>query len=137
MCDTSFESRLRAVVEENELRFGTEARERYGDAAVDASNRRLMGLSKRDYLYWQKLDGKILDELAEAVHRGYSPSSETGARICELHRDWLCYTWQSYTPEAHRGLAEMYVADERFRSYYDRDLPGCAQWLHDAILANA
>ena len=34
-----------------------------------------------------------------------------------------------------RGLAEMYVADDRFRRTYDDRAPGLAQWVHDAILA--
>ncbi|MDO4428339.1 MAG: TipAS antibiotic-recognition domain-containing protein [Atopobiaceae bacterium] len=136
MSDESFESLMRAAVEENEWRFGAEARRRYGDSAVDASNRRFMGMSEQECRYWQKLGEQIVEELTEAVRRGYHPSSETGARICELHREWLGFTWPSYTPEAHRGLAEMYVADDRFRSYYDRELPGCAQWLHDAIVAH-
>jgi hypothetical protein len=34
-----------------------------------------------------------------------------------------------------RGLAEMYIADDRFRQTYDDRAPGLAQWVHDAILA--
>jgi hypothetical protein len=37
----------------------------------------------------------------------------------------------------HRGLADMYVADERFTRTYDDVAPGLAQWLRDAIHANA
>jgi len=28
----------------------------------------------------------------------------------------------------------MYVADERFRSYYDKEQPGTAEFLRDAVL---
>jgi hypothetical protein len=31
------------------------------------------------------------------------------------------------------GLGEMYVADERFKAYYDKITPGCANFLRDAI----
>ena len=31
------------------------------------------------------------------------------------------------------GLGEMYVADERFKAYYDKIAPGCAEFLRDAI----
>ena len=31
------------------------------------------------------------------------------------------------------GIAALYVADQRFRQYYDRRIPGCAQWLSDAV----
>ena len=37
----------------------------------------------------------------------------------------------------HTGLAEMYVADPRFTATYEKIAPGLAQYLHDAIQANA
>ncbi len=37
----------------------------------------------------------------------------------------------------HRGLADMYVADERFAAHYDAVAPGLAQYVHDAVYANA
>lgn len=54
-----------------------------------------------------------------------------------MHRAWLGFTWPSYSAEAHRALAESYVADDRFRSYYDRSVKGCAAWLRDAVAAHA
>jgi hypothetical protein len=35
------------------------------------------------------------------------------------------------------GLAEMYLADPRFTATYEKIAPGLAQYLHDAIKANA
>ena len=46
------------------------------------------------------------------------------------------YTWAKYSPQAHKGLGQMYVADERFTAYYDAGTPGCARWLCDAIQAH-
>jgi hypothetical protein len=37
----------------------------------------------------------------------------------------------------HTGLAEMYVADPRFAATYEKVATGLAQYVHDAILANA
>jgi MerR family transcriptional regulator, thiopeptide resistance regulator len=37
----------------------------------------------------------------------------------------------------HRGLAEMYIADERFAGTYEREAEGLAAYVHAAILANA
>ena len=37
----------------------------------------------------------------------------------------------------HRGLGEMYIADERFTSTYERRAEGLAVYFHDAIVANA
>ena len=36
-----------------------------------------------------------------------------------------------------RQLADMFVADPRFAKTYNDMAPGLAQWLHDAIHANA
>lgn len=132
-----FEGLKHDLVEKNEQRFGREVRERYGNEAVDASNRRMLGLSEQDYETWQKLDAEIRAALEAAVAASEDPAGAEGARICNLHRQWLSYTWPNYTTEAHHGLAEMYVADERFRSYYDKVVAGCAQWLRDAIVKHA
>ena len=35
------------------------------------------------------------------------------------------------------GLADMYLADERFTAYYENIAPGLAAYLHEAIHANA
>ena len=132
-----FEGLKQNLVEENERRYGAEARERYGAAAVDEGNRRMLGMNERDYDAWRGLEKEIRAALEAAVRGGADPAGTEGARVCELHRCWLSYTWPAYSAEAHRGLAETYVADERFTAYYDRDVPGCAAWLRAAICAHA
>jgi hypothetical protein len=37
----------------------------------------------------------------------------------------------------HVGLAEMYVADARFKAHYDERAPGLAEYVAEAIRANA
>ncbi len=37
----------------------------------------------------------------------------------------------------HVGLGEMYAADPRFAAHYDKRKPGLAQFLCEAIRANA
>lgn len=132
-----FEGLKRDLVEENERRYGTEARERYGAAAVDESTRKMLDMGEKDFAAWQELSAEIVSALEEAVRAGADPAGPEGARVCDLHRRWLGYTWPSYTAEAHRGLAEAYVADERFTAYYDGTVVGCAAWLRDAIVAHA
>lgn len=121
-----FEGFKQKLVAENEAEYGTEARGKYGDMAVDASNARLMGLSPEQYGEMQKLSARINAALAAAVRAGEAPDGPEGRRIAGLHKQWLCFTWPKYTPKAHLGLAEMYVADERFTAYYDAETPGCA-----------
>ena len=73
--------------------------------------------------------------LEAALTAGVSPEGEEGRAIAALHREWLSFTWPSYSPQAHAGLAEMYVVDERFTAYYEAWAPGAAEFLRDAIKA--
>jgi len=122
------------LIKENEEKYGKEIREKYGDKTVDASNAKLMGLTQEQYAEMQKLAEEIVESLAKAVGKE-DPSGEEGQRIAELHRKWLSFTWKDYSKEAHAGLAEMYLADERFTAYYDQYKEGAAQFLRDAIVA--
>lgn len=132
-----FEGLKRKTVEDNERRYGAEARERYGDRTVEESNRKMLNMSEKDHAAWQELEVKIREMLEAAVRAAADPAGPEGKRVCDLHRRWLSYTWPSYSAEAHRALAEAYVADERFTAYYDRNVPGCAAWLRDAVLIHA
>ena len=73
------------------------------------------------------------DAAEAAVRAGLSPESEEGKEICALHRRWLTITGNQYDPARHRGIAELYVMDERFTAYYDKRLSGCARFLRDAV----
>ena len=46
----------------------------------------------------------------------------------------LWHSWDSYSKEAHVGVTQMYVDDERFTPYYDEKQPGTAAFLRDAVL---
>lgn len=122
------------LIRNNEKKYGKEVREKYGDNVVDASNAKLMGLSAEEYAELERLGKEIIDTLVLAVGNE-DPTGEVGQRIAELHRKWLAFTWPKYSKEAHAGLAEMYVADERFTAYYDQHKEGAAQFLRDAVVA--
>ena len=48
-----------------------------------------------------------------------------------------CAALVEVTPEFHRNLGDMYVADPRFARTYEDQEPGLAQYVRDAIHANA
>lgn len=122
-------------VQENENKYGREARSRYGDAAVDAQNDRLCGMSKEQWDNTEQLRVEINHALREAMAEG-DPASAAAQRACALHRQWLTVYWgeAAYSKEAHLGIAEMYVSDPRFCSYYDAEAaPGAAAFLLSAL----
>lgn len=128
-----FEAFKEKLIEENESKYGEEIREKYGDKTVDASNAKLRGMSQEDYDAMEKLGNEIFDLLPIAFATG-DPSSELAQQLAAKHKEWLTYSWPSYSKEAHKGLAEMYVADERFKTYYDKVIEGGTEFLRDAIL---
>jgi len=128
-----FEAFKRDAVSKNEEKYGKEARAKYGDAAVDASNRRMLDMTSAEFNEKQALEEEILVRLEAAVKAELSPDSDEARAIVGLHRRWLAFSWTPPTAEAYKGLARMYVMDERFTRYYDRAVPGCAQFLCDAV----
>jgi hypothetical protein len=52
-------------------------------------------------------------------------------------RQYMSRWFYDVSPEMHRCLGDMYVADERFTAYYDRAAAGLAGFVRDAVHANA
>ena len=131
--EQKFEVFKQRAVAWNEDTYGREIRARYGDAQVDEAHAAVMGLTQSQYREWSRLGGEIQRRLEAAVQSALSPESGAGQEIAALHRQWLTAAGGPYDPAKHRGLAELYVADPRFTAYYDRDVPGCARFLRDAV----
>ncbi len=127
-----FEGFKRELIEKNEAQYGEEIREKYGDETVNASNAKLMGMSEEQYEQVQALEREIRETLRAAKAQN-DPAGPLARKACEAHKRWIQFFWPSYSKEAHMGLAEMYVQDERFRAYYDSEETGTAEFLRDAM----
>lgn len=91
-------------------------------------------MTEEEYSRMTSLEKEIREELNAAVKAGESPEGEKARHIVRLHKEWLGMNWKQYTPQAHIGITEMYVADPRFTEYYDKDIAGCAEFLKKAVL---
>lgn len=120
------------MIAENEKQYGAEIRTAYGDAVVDASNAKMMGMTAAQYDDVQRLSAQINETLKAAVAEG-DPAGALAQKACALHKEWLCYFWSDYSKEAHLGLAQMYVDDPRFSAYYDSITQDCAVFLYNAL----
>ena len=127
-----FEGFKRNLIDENEEKYGKEIREKYGDEIVDASNEKMMGLTKAEYEKAQNLSQQINASLKTAFEQD-DPSSELAQKVCELHKEWLGYFWNHYSTGAHLGLVQTYADDPRFRKYYDHVAVGSADFLLKAM----
>ncbi|WMJ89398.1 MerR family transcriptional regulator [Anaerocolumna sp. MB42-C2] len=127
-----FEGFKQTLIDENEKKYGKEIREKYGKETVEKSNRKIKNMTEEEYETVSKLAEEINLKLKEAYKTG-DPAGELSQEVADLHRKWLCFYWDSYSGEAHAGIAQMYVDDERFTAYYDKEQPGTAKFLRDAI----
>ena len=121
-------------LKENEEKYGKEIREKYGEDVVEQSNAKYMGQTREQHEKAEKLSALILENLKALMGKS-SPESEEGKELAKLHKEWLMLYWPAYDKEAHQGLGDMYVEDERFRAYYDIVQPGAAVYLRDCIYA--
>ena len=117
--------------------YETEAEQRWGDTpAWQQSQSRTSTFTKAD---WEqvKSDGDDLNRrLAAAMTNGSAPDSVTAMDLAEEHHRSIEVFYDCPYP-MHRGLGDMYLADERFTRTYEDVARGLAQWLRDAIHANA
>jgi Predicted transcriptional regulators len=130
--EEKFEGFKKNLIVENENKYGKEIREKFGEAIIDSSNAKIMGLTAKQYEETQKLSEEIKSLLKIALEQG-DPTSELAQKICFLHKKWLGYFWSYYSKEAHLVLAQSYVDDPRFKKYYDDIAIGCAEFLYNAI----
>lgn len=131
----SFDKMKNNLIAQNESTYGKEVRERFGEKAVDDSNRKLAGLSEEQWQHQQQLAEQIQSELKILTPQN-EPASPRAQALCDLHRQWLQVFWAdgSYSPQAHLALAEGYLADQRFAAYYDQAAPGATQFLRNALV---
>ena len=114
-----------------------EAEQRWGSTDVWQQSRRVTSRFSKDDWKRVKAEGDAFDaDLVALFTSGAAADSDEAAALAERHRAMIGRFYDcSYA--MHRGLADMYLADERFTATYEKLAPGMAQWIHDAIHANA
>lgn len=115
----------------------TEAQERWGTTeAWRQSAERNADLTTDDYRRIKAETDALNADMADAKRRGVDPASDEAAALAERHLASIDQFYDcSYAQQ--RCLADMYLADPRFTKTYDDVESGLAQWVHDAIHANA
>ena len=115
-----------------------EAKARWGETrAYKQSQERLATYSPEDIEQAAKEMHAATLQVLEAMQRRLPADSEAAMAGAEAHRHAITKWWYDCTFEIHTGLADMYLADERFRKNYEDQAAGLAQYLRDAIVANA
>ncbi len=127
-----FEKFKSNMLEENEQKYGTEINNKYDKEKVAYSKNKVKNMTKEEYAFIENLGIEIIKLLEENVSCG-SFNDVVAKEVYEKHKEWLCFYWGKYSTEAHRGVCDMYLADERFKNYYDKNVGGCAEFLHKCV----
>jgi DNA-binding transcriptional MerR regulator len=122
---------------EGEL-YAAEAEQRWGDSdAWTQSRRRTAAYTKEDWVALTAESAGIEQGLAAALAAGVAAGDPRAMFLAEALRAHIERWFYDVSPAMHRGLGDMYVADSRFARHYEDAAPGLAQYLRDAIQANA
>ena len=118
--------------------YAAEAEERWGDTdAWRQSQDRTSRYSKEDWVQVKAEADALNAAFVAAKRAGLAPDSPEAMDAAEAHRRHIDDRFYDLSHEFHRGLADMYVADPRFTKTYEDLEPGLAQYVRDAIHANA
>lgn len=132
----AFEALKAQGIQQFEETYGQEARERYGDEVIDASNKRMMDLSQDEWDAKELLEEGIKVQLRLALADG-NPESEDARELARMHERWIGIHWGSTDDKAaYMGLVQGYLADPRFVAYYDNAAgEGATEFLVQAVMA--
>ena len=114
-----------------------EVTERWGHTDAYRESQRRVSRSKAD---WERIKAEgaaATNALVAAMRAGKPADSPEAMDGAEAHRRQISDWFYDCTHEIHVGLAEMYLADPRFTATYEGIASGLAQYVHDAIKANA
>ncbi|HSF14133.1 MAG TPA: MerR family transcriptional regulator [Vicinamibacteria bacterium] len=118
--------------------YEEEARQRWGDTpAYQEAARRTREYSDDDWARIKAEGDALLQELAGKMAKGAEPDDPEVLELAERHRLQIVRWFYPCDRDAHRGLADLYLADERFESRIDRHAGGLTRFLAAAIRANA
>lgn len=117
--------------------FDREIKERWGDTvSYRQSKERTSKYSQEDFAK-AKIDQEAATEaFVFCLGNGKAVNSPEAQRAVVAHREAICKWFYECSPDMQKNLALMYVADERFKKYYDDRAKGLAQYVHDAIMLN-
>ena len=124
--------------EHDPSQYADEVEQRWGDTdAYKQSQRRTSSYTKDDWLRIKAEGADAEQQLAAAMAAGLPPDSAEAMDAAEKHRLQIDRWFYDLSPDMHRHLGDMYIADPRFTKHYEDVAPGLAQYVRDAIHANA
>jgi hypothetical protein len=114
--------------------YAEEAKQKWGHTeAFKQSEKRIKKLGKDGMKKVMEESDKLTQEIADCLKNWDDFKSEKVQKLIAKHYDSLK---AFYEPNLtlYKGLADMYIEDERFKANYEKVAPGLAQYMHDAMI---
>ena len=122
--------------EEKREEYAKEAREKWGDTAAYQESAEKTADFSADK--WNSVNAALDERIADFAackRKGFAPDSPKAQALVKNWQDCITEHFYTCTKEILAGLADLYVADERFLKNIDRHGDGTAQYMCDAIKA--
>jgi DNA-binding transcriptional MerR regulator len=115
--------------------YNDEAQQNWGNTdAYKESTRRTKQYGKAEWTAIRAGWDAVFARYAELMAAGAPADDPRVQAAVAAHRDHITRWFYPCSVEIQRGLAEMYVADERFAANIDRFAPGLSRYVRDAIV---
>ena len=118
--------------------YDEEAQQKWGNTdAYRESAARTGKYTDEDFILAKKQAEAAVMMFIDAMEADQQADSPAAAEAAEAHRAAISDWFYECSYDMQVGLADMYLADSRFTQHYEDYKPGLAQYVHDAIIANA
>lgn len=118
-------------IKEHQEKYRDEARQKWGEDIVDASERRVKGYSEEKWSGLYAAMDDIYKRLASRMEAG--PKDPEVQEAVQAWHHFITDNFYDCSLEIFRGLGNLYVDDERFTANIDKHKPGLAQFMKDAM----
>jgi hypothetical protein len=116
--------------------YEAEVQERWGDTeAFRESKARTSRYSQADFEAAKRDQEAATELFVSAFGNHLSHTSEKAQEAVRAHREAISKWFYECSVEMQKNLAAMYLADPRFKEYYEGRVRGLAQYVHDAIIS--
>jgi DNA-binding transcriptional MerR regulator len=117
-------------------KYEDEVKDRWGKTdAYKESSRRTRGYGEKDWAAIKAESNAIFADAAKAMNSGIAADSAAARVFAERHRQHIERWFYPCSTAMHANLADMWEADERFKSNIDKASPGLTAWLAAAVRA--
>ncbi len=111
--------------------YRKEAGEKYGIKMVEDTENRVSRMNREEWFDVKQAGERITKGIAALMDR--DPADRDVQALIAEHHDYI-EIFYPCSMEIYRGLAALYVEDERFTAYYEKYAPGLAHFMKRAMI---